>query len=188
MEAAVQLYRECLQENRAGLLLSVGKWVAGDAANILPARAVLSGSIRSREQERLARCKERLVSLCAEKSKKGVTAHIRFGGECPPLANNAELLSLLLPHLTQNGFQTQKMPPAEGNAAEDFAVFAKEVPAVALAIAAGRYDRGYEYPLHHPRVLFDEDALPVGAAAYALAAITLGEGLQLQTFTKCTGA
>ena len=177
---AMQKEREKMGED---LLLSVGKWQAGDAANIVPAKATLSGSIRSMHPEKLGRFGAWLEERC-ERFTGDTSAHVTWLGGCPPLENDPRLLSMLEEALSQNGFHAKKMPPSRGNAAEDFAVLANEVPAVALAIAAGESGRGYEYPLHHPRVLFDEDALPVGAAVYALAAMQTG----LQTFTNQGGA
>jgi hippurate hydrolase len=54
---------------------------------------------------------------------------------------------------------------------EDFATISHRVPSLLLGIAAGRADEGYSYPLHHPRVVFDERALVHGALAYAEAVL-----------------
>ena len=54
---------------------------------------------------------------------------------------------------------------------EDFSYVSQQVPSVMLALAAGQPDQGYAYPQHHPKVRFDESALPSGAAAYAYAAL-----------------
>ena len=40
-----------------------------------------------------------------------------------------------------------------------------------LALAGGKASDGYIYPQHHPKVVFDEQALPFGAAVYAYNAI-----------------
>ena len=55
---------------------------------------------------------------------------------------------------------------------EDFAYIAREVPSVMLALCAGEKDKGYMYPLHHPKANFDENVLWVGALAYALSVIS----------------
>ena len=54
---------------------------------------------------------------------------------------------------------------------EDFAYVSQEVPSIMLALAAGHPEKGYIYPQHHPKVKFDEAALPVGAAIYAYTAM-----------------
>jgi len=53
---------------------------------------------------------------------------------------------------------------------EDFAYISHEIPTVMIAIAAGAKQDGYHYPLHHPKVTFDEAALSIGAKIYAAVA------------------
>ena len=46
-----------------------------------------------------------------------------------------------------------------------------EIPALMLALPAGEKSKGFRYPLHHPKALFDEDVLCLGSAVYAFTAI-----------------
>ena len=48
--------------------------------------------------------------------------------------------------------------------AEDFAYISRAVPSLLVSIAAAQEGGGL--PLHHPRLVFDEAALPVCVAAY----------------------
>ena len=188
LSAAVCLYLEVLrakEEMGEDFFLSVGRWTAGDAPNVVPQRAVLSGSFRTRNEEKLEHFRKRLKELC-EKPKDGVTSRLRFQGGCPPLKSDMRCISAMNTALEGAGFAHHKVQEAKGNASEDFATFAALCPSVALALAAGEKGHGYEHPLHHPRVLFDEDALPIGAAVYALGAFALGD--LLQTFTSPSGA
>ena len=189
LKAAISLYREMHAAKDAvggDLLLSVGRLVAGDAPNIVPQKAVIEGTFRTKEEERMRAFEKELSSLCAKTHGEG-DVRLHLLGGCPPLKNDAECLASLAARLPQCGFSTLQTEGSEGSAAEDFAVLAAGCPAVSLALAAGQREHGYDYPLHHPRVLFDEDALPVGAALYAVGALALGEGL-LQTFTNGKGA
>ena len=43
--------------------------------------------------------------------------------------------------------------------------------ALMLALAAGEPAKGHTYPLHHPKVTFDESILPIGSAAFAYSAM-----------------
>lgn len=54
---------------------------------------------------------------------------------------------------------------------EDFAYVSHQVPSIMVALAAGQPGAGCSYPLHHPKALFDEDALCVGSALYAYTAM-----------------
>ena len=40
-----------------------------------------------------------------------------------------------------------------------------------IALTAGDNRKGYEYPLHHPKVKFDESVLYIGSALYAAVAL-----------------
>lgn len=40
-----------------------------------------------------------------------------------------------------------------------------------IALAAGQPEKGYCYPQHHPKVMFDEDALAFGSSIYAYVAM-----------------
>ena len=60
---------------------------------------------------------------------------------------------------------------AKNTGSEDFAFISEKVPSACAYLAAGNIDSGYPYVNHHPKVLFDEDVLCVGAAVYANAAI-----------------
>ena len=50
---------------------------------------------------------------------------------------------------------------------EDFAFFSHKVPSLMIGLSAGSTNEGYDFPLHHPKVVLNEDALPYGAAAIA---------------------
>jgi len=54
---------------------------------------------------------------------------------------------------------------------EDFSYISHEVPSIMVALAAGHTADGYNKPLHHPEVSFDENVLPIGSAIYAYTAI-----------------
>ena len=60
---------------------------------------------------------------------------------------------------------------AHSSGSEDFAYISQEIPSIMLAIAAGEPRKGFEYPLHHPKVTFDDSVLSIGSAVYAYTAL-----------------
>jgi metal-dependent amidase/aminoacylase/carboxypeptidase family protein len=54
---------------------------------------------------------------------------------------------------------------------EDFAFFSEHVPTASVSVGAGSPAEGYLFPHHHPKIIFNEDALTIGAAVYANTAI-----------------
>ena len=55
----------------------------------------------------------------------------------------------------------------KANASEDFANIAEKVPAAFMYLSAGFQDERGAYSAHNPKVRFNEDVLPTGAAAMA---------------------
>lgn len=175
LAAALRLYALLTEETEAlgdGFTLSVGRMTAGDAPNIVAGHAALFGTFRSVDVHKTDAFRTLLLRLARE-SKEGVS--VSFGGSCPPLLNDEACLSVMEGMLRQAGMPFLTLPTGGGEASEDFALFAEQIPAVMLALAAGERGHGYEHPLHHPAVLFDEDALPCGAVLYAMGALALGE-------------
>jgi metal-dependent amidase/aminoacylase/carboxypeptidase family protein len=69
-------------------------------------------------------------------------------------------------------FNTNQLGGKAGGS-EDFAYISQQTPSVMVALCAGEKADGYEYPLHHEKTRFDENALPVGAAILASVAANM---------------
>ena len=62
-------------------------------------------------------------------------------------------------------------PGVSASASEDFAVIAERVPSVFMYLSAGYLDERGDYPAHHPKVQFNEEVCPIGAACLAHCAV-----------------
>lgn len=161
-------------------VLTIGKFNGGTAENAIADSAELGGTIRTYDEKTRAYLKERLEHI-----SRGIAAAFRaearveFGSGCPTLVNDAHLCEAVHGYLTDllgrsgalSAAQLSGGKPSRGGGSEDFAYVSQEIPTVMLALAAGSPDKGCTFPLHHPKVRFDEDALPVGAAVFAQTAI-----------------
>ena len=164
-------------------VLTIGSIHAGKAANAIPDCAELGGTIRTFDDTIRDRIKTRMKEIATQTATAfGATATVEFGSGCPTLINDAELSACTVKYIQElNGpqmaFTAGKLTAgATGNApkengSEDFAYISHEIPTIMIALAAGHPEEGYRYPLHHPKVKFDEDALPIGAAIYAYTAL-----------------
>ncbi|MBR7098140.1 MAG: amidohydrolase, partial [Clostridia bacterium] len=134
-------------------------------------------SIALRQERR----NEKRISLCGGGAFRA-KASVEFGSGCPTLVNDAELSSCTVKYIeelhgsnmvfTAKQFAEMASKKSSKNAgSEDFAYISHEIPTIMLAMAAGNPKDGYLYPLHHPKVLFDEKVLPFGAAIYAFVAM-----------------
>ena len=162
-------------------VLTVGIFQGGTAENVIADSATLGGTIRTYDENTRSYLKERMTQIAASVATAfRAAAEVTFGSGCPTLVNDKALCGavagylkdLLGPYgaLDAAAFATDGKP-ARGGGSEDFAYVSQKVPALMLALAAGEPAKGYVYPLHHPKVTFDESALPIGAAVFAYTAM-----------------
>ena len=150
-------------------LLTVGQLAAGSAANIIPDTAVLQGTIRTDKKE----AREKLVRRLAEVSKAvaavyGGTAEPVFIRGVPPLVCSGPLTEEFVGYMKElpvpNAFG---YPGVTASASDDFAWVAEQIPSTFMYLSSGFADERGNYEAHNPKVQFDEDVLPVGAAYLA---------------------
>lgn len=169
--------REFGLSNKAAL--TVGSFSAGESANVIPDKAVICGSMRAFDNKLHDTIKQRICEI-AENIGNAMRCevNVRFMGGCPTLVNDAELSDEIF-HVLKEELKDKKVYRAsdftrEGNSSsgsEDFSYISAKVPSLMISVAAGDSRLGHTYPLHHPKVTFDESALAVGAAVYAISAL-----------------
>ena len=158
-------------------VVTVGKFSGGSAGNAIADTATLEGTMRTFNEGGRYALKRRIEQIA-----KGIGGAFRcrtkttFLGGCPSLYNdemrskNAYFAMKTLLG-AKSVFTSEQLSgggvAAKNGGSEDFAYISREVPSVMLALPAGQTQRGYKYPLHHPKATFDENALPIGAAVYA---------------------
>ena len=155
------------------LVLTIGQMHGGQTSNVIPNEAMMSGTIRTLKNETRAMVKERIEAIVASVATAfRAEAHVVWGSGCPVLSQDAKIYNEIkgymetlegvpLIDLSQFG-----MEGGGGMGSEDFAHVANAVPSVFMGIPAGDPKNGYVHPQHHPKAMFDENALPAGTAAY----------------------
>lgn len=155
------------------MVLTIGQMHGGNTSNVIPQEAMMSGTIRTLKTETRTMVKSRMEAIVSTvASAFQAEAHVEYGSGCPVLIQNKELYAEVKGYLGRlegvSFIDLDEMGMKMSNmGSEDFAYVANEVPSVFLGIAAGQPANGYCYPQHHPKAIFQEDCLPVGAAAYA---------------------
>ncbi len=160
-----------------GAVLTVGCVHGGEAGNVIPSMVTLKGTSRIFNEEERIRLKKRIIETVNAIAKAHrLQAKTEFTSGCPTLWNDEEL-SVFTASVAKEllgkkkAFTVQELSPnsavKRSGGSEDFAYIAHEVPSIMMALSAGEREKGYAYPLHHPKARFDEDALYVGAALYA---------------------
>lgn len=164
--------------------ITFGSIHAGNASNVIPDTATLGGTIRTYDEETRAFVKERMEEIITSIATAfRATATLNFTSGCPTLVNDGTLSKevtgymkeLLGPYMAFSQAELTVMAAAQGAGgkkaaksagSEDFAYFSQEVPAIMLAMAAGKAADGHTFPQHHPKVTFDEKALAFGTAVF----------------------
>lgn len=165
-------------------VLTIGTIHAGNAGNVIPDTAEMSGTIRTYDDDTRELLKTRMTDIASGIASlfRG-TAEISFGIGCPTLLNDGNLSADITQYLKEllgssgafSAGQLQNMSgsekPIKTAGSEDFAYVSHNVPSIMLALAAGQPEKGFCYPQHHPKVRFDEEALSYGSAVYAYSAM-----------------
>jgi amidohydrolase len=149
-------------------VLSIGSLHAGDAPNVLPERAELTGTVRSFAPE----VRERIPALL-EGVVRGVTAahgaeyelDYQFGYQ--PVVND-ERATALVREAIDPEVRTDLAPIMGG---DDFSAYLARVPGCYAFIGAGDEGSGAVFPHHHPRFRIDERALETGVRMHVEVAL-----------------
>ena len=150
-------------------VLTVGKFNAGNANNIIPETAVLEGTIRSNDKASRELLVRRMKEVAVRTAQVyGGTAEIEMLSEVPPLICDPTLTTEFADMIKNMGIPNAlPYPGICASASEDFAVIADRIPSVFMHLSAGFLDDRGAAPAHNPKVLFNEDVCPIGAACYA---------------------
>ena len=154
-------------------VLTVGKLQAGTAGNVIADTGWLEGTLRTYAPKTRKLIKKRIQELASgvAKAYRG-QAETKFKGGCPPLENDKKLSKFALENLRElfekNVYSSAELGGRGSGGSEDFAYVSEKIPSVMLALVAG----DSEFPLHHPKVCFEESILWQGAAIFACLALS----------------
>jgi amidohydrolase len=149
-------------------VLTVGSVRAGDAPNVIPGHAELTGTTRSFDPD----VRRRMPALIEQIARGVCAAHgaeceldFRFGYD--PVVNDERATALVRAAI---GEALGELEPIMGG--DDFSAFLDHAPGCYAFIGAGG-----AYPHHHPRFVFDERALATGTRLHVEVARRALEGL-----------
>lgn len=178
INAAVQVYlalQSLIARETGGseeAVLTIGQLAAGDAPNVLPVRALLQGTLRTFHgdvRERLVKRIREVVSGVAQTYRCQYEYEVLF--ECASLITDDAVTASVAESIRKIDPQIQILTEGHGMGSEDFAEFAQLVPCTHFIVGAAPEREDQQFGLHDPRVLFNEEAMGVGAAIYAQAAM-----------------
>ena len=156
-------------------VVTIGKFVGGDAPNIIPGQVIMEGTIRSLDKEVGEFIFNRINDIVVSTAKmfRGEAELIELSST-PPLANDNKLAHEVTSYVKDLvGEQAVILFEQGGMGSEDFASYSYEVPSVYLMLGAGTKNENplFGQPMHNEKVQFNEDILVTGAAMHAYSAI-----------------
>ena len=150
-------------------LLTIGKFSAGTASNIIPETAELQGTIRSNDKPSRELLVRRMKEIAVKTAEVyGGSAEIEMLSEVPPLICDPKLTTEFVGYMKDMNIPgAMPYPGISASASEDFASIADKIPGTFMYLSAGYLDDRGLAPAHNPKVQFNEDVCPIGAASYA---------------------
>ena len=143
------------------VVVSVGAFLAGDAANGIPQKAILRMSVRTSKPEIRQYVLDRIRAITAAQSAcYGVSYEIREGVPGAVLVNDPELTAQTAQVVRDAlGEDSVITPGPTYMGSEDFAYYAQKVQSTYALIG-----NGDTAMVHNPAFKFDESNLPIGAS------------------------
>ena len=157
-------------------VVTIGKFVGGEAPNIIPTEVVMEGTIRSLNKEIGEFIFNRINDIVTSTAKmfRGEAELIELSS-VPPLTNDTNLANEVTSYLRELlGEKSVVVFEGGGMGSEDFASYSYKVPSIYLMLGAGIKQENplYGEAMHNEKVVFNEDILVTGAAMHTYSAIT----------------
>lgn len=152
-------------------VITTGSFQSSGAVNVLPSEVNLEGTMRTFDNETRQYLKQRMpeVAKAIAEAYRG-EVEFEFISDVPPLNNDVEMAREVREYAKDvlgDEYDIYATEPAQ--ASEDFAFVSQEVPTVYFNMGMKRDDID-AYPVHHPKVVFDEEMMAPAVAVFVEAA------------------
>lgn len=148
-------------------VLSVTQVHAGEAHNVIPTSAKLSGTVRTFSVPVMEQIEERMRQVAGGVAfAHGGTANVNFNTIFHPVVNDEEAATIaaeVCDELVGEDNVSRDLPPGTGS--EDFSYMLEEVPGCYLLL--GNKDATHTQPVHNPGYDFNDDSAVYGASFFA---------------------
>jgi hippurate hydrolase len=151
------------------LVVSVTKFHAGDAYNVIPEQAEIAGTVRTLKKEMARTAEARMRAICAGLATAfGATIDLDYDANYPVTFNHAEETAFAADVAAAVAGEAQvhrAMPPLMGG--EDFSYMLEARPGAFIFVG-----NGDTAGLHHPAYDFNDEAIPHGMSYWVRLAET----------------
>ncbi|WP_457559741.1 M20 metallopeptidase family protein [Candidatus Harpocratesius sp.] len=153
------------------VLITTPEFHGSNAGNIIPSKAILSGTLRTFDENDRMYVLKRIKEICTLYAKAWrCECELKLlGVSYPSVKNSTHLVKKIEPILKDLGPVTEVEPTMGG---EDFAFYQQETDGVFLFLGIQNKEKDIIYPHHHAKFNIDEDVLWKAAAIYSLLAFS----------------
>lgn len=146
-------------------LLSVTRVSAGTTWNVIPAKAVMEGTVRTMEREDRILYEKRLREIAENVARAyGAEAEVEWTAGPPATYNDREMADFVLKLAEEMGLRTAVEESSLGG--DDFAFYEENIPGCYMKIGTGT-----GHPIHHPGFAVETEML-LPAAEFLRACLT----------------
>lgn len=154
------------------VVVSVTRFVAGEAFNVIPDTAEIGGTFRYFLPETGAMVEKRIGEIARDvASALGCEAKVEIMRGYPPTVNDDAMADLAREALEKSFGEVNVLTSEPVMGGEDFSHMLRTVPGAYFHVGAYTERDGVNYGHHHPRFDIDEESLAIGVEALASTAI-----------------
>lgn len=162
--------REISMESKDVVL--VGMIQGGSSCNTVSGECVMEASVRSDSREGRAFLKKRVKEIAQSIAQAyRAEAEVEYVYGMPGLYCDPQVTKTLSGYLEEMNGKDKVVQMYDMSGTEDFTMVAEQVPSAFFMLGVGSVAEGYHCGAHHPAMILDENALPVGTAAYCCTAM-----------------
>ena len=166
---------------RSSLVVTVGSIASGSAYNIVAGNARMQGTCRTFSREMHAGLPDRIRRVAENVAAAyGCTAELEYEVFTEPLINDPDTTKLGLASAARVVGEENAITCGQTMIAEDFCYYAELAKSVFFNLGTRVKDDSKVCALHSDHVLFDEDAIEIGAALFIQTAVDLLDSLMEQ--------
>ncbi len=149
-------------------VVTVATFHAGEASNVIPNTAEMTGTIRVVSMEQRQMILDRMTSIATGVGKAmgaDVAIELTFG--TPPTVNTLEMAELVREVAAEVVGAERVVQGPLVSASEDFSEFLIDTPGCFFMVGTMNPEKGFTWGHHHPRFDIDEEPMSVGIATMA---------------------
>jgi len=168
--AIQQIVSRRLKPIEAGVV-TIGTINGGTAENVIPDTVTMRGTLRSFSPETRQLLRDELRRACGVVEALGGSFELEILEGYPPTVNSDEAAEVMFDAMREMLGEEHVQTAEMSMGAEDFSFMAQRAPGCFLRLGTHNPAWDRQYLVHRADFRMDEDALPVGAAALAAAAV-----------------